>query len=259
MIKNGLRTMKACRGKYMAFCEGDDYWQNLQKLQKQADYLESHPECGMVFSDCDVYYNTSRKLIRNIRYSSGYQLLEKFNIEQILGNEKIRRWPWTCTAMVRKDLSEQVIEGDPYLHQSEQFPLGDVQIWAELALISEVVYIPVCLATYRIVDESATHNADPRKLLLFWIALSEMELYLCDKHKLSENIRRKAEQVWLDKSLQLAFHDRNKRLALEVKKKKLRFTWIEWLRYFGARNVVVYYIYSMASTLRNVFRQECNQ
>jgi glycosyltransferase involved in cell wall biosynthesis len=259
MIKNGLRTMKACRGKYMAFCEGDDYWQNLHKLQKQADYLESHPECGLVFSDCDVYYNRSGKLIKNIRYSSGYQLFEKFSIEQILGNEKIRRWPWTCTAMVRKDLSEQIIEGDPYLHQSGQFPLGDVQIWAELALISEVVYIPECLATYRIIDESATHNADPRKLLLFWIALSEMELYLCDKHKLSENIRRKAEQIWLDKSLQLAFHDKNKKLALEVKKKKQRFTWIEWLRYFGARNVVVYYIYSMASTLRNVFRQECNQ
>jgi glycosyltransferase involved in cell wall biosynthesis len=259
MIKNGLRTMKACRGKYMAFCEGDDYWQSLRKLQIQADYLESHPKCGMVFSDCDVYYNRSKKLIRNVRNSSGYQSPEKFSIEQILGNEKIKRWPWTCTAMLRRDLSEQVIERDPYLHQREQFLLGDVQLWAELALISEVVYIPECLATYRIVEESATHNADPRKVLLFWISLSEMELYLCDKHKLSGNIRRKAEQVWLDKSLQLAFHDRNDKLALEVKKKKQRFTCTEWLRYFGARNVVFYYIYSMASTLRNLFRQEYNQ
>jgi glycosyltransferase involved in cell wall biosynthesis len=254
MIKNGLRTMNACRGKYMAFCEGDDYWQSLHKLQIQADYLENHPECGMVFSDCDVYDNRSKKLIRNVRYSSGYQSLEKFSIEQILGNEKIKRWPWTCTAMIRRDLSEQVIERDTYLHQREQFLLGDVQLWAELALISEVVYIPECLATYRVVNESATHNADPRKVLLFWISLSEMELYLCDKHKLSENIRRKAEQVWLDKSLQLAFHDRNDKLALEVKKKKQRFTWIEWLRYLGARNIIFYYIYSMASMLRNLFR-----
>lgn len=255
-MKNSYRTGKACRGKYIAYCEGDDYWHNLYKLQKQVNYMESHPECGMVFADCDVYHNGSMKLKKNVRYSDGYQSPAKLSIEQIIGSEKIVRWPWTCTVMVRSVLYEHVIESDPYLHQSEEFLLGDVQLWAELALISEVSYIPECLATYRIVDESATNNIDLRKKLLFWISMSEMKLYLCDKHKLSENIRRKVESVWCDKSLQLAFHERNADLALEVRKKKQTFTWKEWLRYFGATYLAIHYGYRATALLTNLFPKE---
>ena len=54
--KNYFDVANACKSKYVALCEGDDYWIDENKLQKQVDFLESHPDYTICFHPAKVVY-----------------------------------------------------------------------------------------------------------------------------------------------------------------------------------------------------------
>lgn len=64
MVENGKRCMRACRGKYIALCEGDDYWTDPLKLQKQVELLERDRSLAGCFHETPVIFEESGKIGR---------------------------------------------------------------------------------------------------------------------------------------------------------------------------------------------------
>ena len=136
--------------KYVACCEGDDYWTDPLKLQKQVDFLESHPDYSMCFHTAVQHWEDGRKpdeifkLIENREYS-GEELFEQWTAA-------------TASVMLRRS----VLESDIYIkaRQNKKFIYGDIITWLCAAHEGKVWGMSDVMSVYRRQETGAVFKYD---------------------------------------------------------------------------------------------------
>jgi len=112
----GLSVLKLCTAKYVAMLDGDDYWTDPYKLQKQVDFLENHPDCSICFHDVMMFYEDRSQEPRKFCRPGQKEIS---TIEDLLAGNFIQ----TCSVMFRNHLFGELpdwfysaIMGDWILH-----------------------------------------------------------------------------------------------------------------------------------------------
>ena len=114
--------------KYLAICEGDDYWTDPLKLQKQYDIMEKHPDCTICFNRVQAVYEdgiTPEFMIPSIKSAlcSGYIQLDNLIKEEF----DLGRWCFqTSSFFVTKAISNGYITFKK--ENLPSFPYGDLPL-----------------------------------------------------------------------------------------------------------------------------------
>lgn len=130
---------KHMHGKYIALCEGDDYWTDPLKLQKQYDFMETHPECSLCFhADYRLLPSGEQKIHRPKTIKEFYT-----TEDIILGGGGFMA---TNSMFYRQDLFPRGDRPDFW----KNCPIGDLPMMLYFATKGEVGYINESMSTYRV-------------------------------------------------------------------------------------------------------------
>ncbi len=95
--------------KYIALCEGDDYWTDPLKLQKQVDFLESHPDYSLCCHRFKIYHENKDTWSDDY---VGAAFAANPNVEglDVINADNFRtRFTWTLTLCYRKEVADAIV------------------------------------------------------------------------------------------------------------------------------------------------------
>ena len=165
-MKNFVRTIEACRGEYIAFLEGDDYWTSKDKLRLQTAFLDEHPDCALCHHRVSYLDDATGEIVSE--FPPPQRRMERTAGSELVNGNFIQ----TCSLMIRR-------KAIPRLSKDfAKLKLGDYPLCALVSQNGWIGYIDQNMGVYRLHAGSAwfAQNVDYRdaatRQMVRFVALS---------------------------------------------------------------------------------------
>lgn len=132
--------------KYLAYCEGDDYWIDPRKLQKQVDFLESHPDFSMACTNFTFLHQQNGQM-QTVGDTARNEVITFDNL--MLFNSVA-----TLTVVLRMDV---YLEFRRFVADAPRWTFGDYPTWLYAASKGKIMKFGDVTAVYRVLASSASH------------------------------------------------------------------------------------------------------
>lgn len=160
LMGNFLWILEECKGKYVAFCEGDDIWGDPDKLKKQVHFLENHQNYVATFHQAEIINESGEKIGRRL-----FPFTEdtSFSTEKILRGQLVPLF----TAMF---VNQKVLSA----HKDDVLDLktGDILLFSLLSQYGEICYLNSILPSFYRIHQNGVWSQKS-------VLEQKMEILLC--------------------------------------------------------------------------------
>jgi glycosyltransferase involved in cell wall biosynthesis len=233
---NFMYNLSNARGKYIAFCEGDDYWIDKFKLQKQVDFLSSNSDHSMVFSAFNRFYE-QKGVFQKVSFENQKHLFAGNIFNSLIFNN----WISTISVMVKKDLLFQFTNYVEYTNK--EFPMADYPAWLDLSYNTKIGLINDSMAVHRVLPNSASHSTIAKNRVEFGEATYRIQKYFIEKYKVSAEIENQIKLKINKKRIRYAFFLNDKSLSNKAKKEIIELgcnlSFAEKIYYYSLKNKII--------------------
>ena len=176
--RNYRRCVESAKGKYIAFCDGDDYFLDTEHLAMQVAVMEQNSNVGLSYARAERR-DEKGDLLGYFPKGKGHTTLDAMLHDWCVEN---------CTTLARRDLVLDYYATEKPENRPEWLT-EDLPMWLYVVAHAKVVYIDNATAVHRVFPDSVSHSTSLAKRLAFCDSSSNIKLWFDERYNNSKQRR----------------------------------------------------------------------